>query len=91
MIGATCQPAANAERRAKPTSVRVRSNATTPGARDPAPPTPWAARALVLAAIDRWVATGAATLRVRDDSSLELRFGSDKIWRLGENAITREE
>jgi hypothetical protein len=90
MIGAVGQPVATAERPAKPTSVRVRSNRTTPAGRDPAPLTPQAERAWMLAAIDRWVEAGAATLRRRDDSSLELRFGSGETWRLGENGITRE-
>ena len=90
MIGAVCHPAANADRPAKPTSALVRSNVAKSAAHDPAPRTPQAARALVLAAIDRWVAAGVATLRVRGDSSLELRFGSGEIWRLSENEITRE-
>ena len=79
-----------AERPGRGTDVRVRSNGMKPAARNPALLTPQAARALVLAAIDQWVAAGAATLRARGDSSLELRFGSGEIWRLGENAITRE-
>ena len=89
MIGAAGQPAAKVERPAKPTSARVRSNGTKLAARDLTPPASQAARALVLAAIDRWVAAGVATLRVRGDSSLELRFGSDETWRLGKNGITR--
>jgi hypothetical protein len=90
MIGAAGQPAANAERPRRGTDVHVRANGTKPAARNPALLTPQAARALVLTAIDQWVAAGAATLRARGDSSLELRFGSGEIWRLGENAITRE-
>jgi hypothetical protein len=90
VIGASGQPIANAERPAQRTGARPRSNRPKPAPRDRAGLTPQAARALVLAAIDQWVAAGAATLRARRDSSLELRFGSGEIWRLGENAITRE-
>jgi hypothetical protein len=90
MIGAGSQPVENAERPVKRVGVGVRSNRTKLAARDPASPAPQAARAWVLAAIDRWVEAGAATLRERDDSSLELRLGSGETWRLGETGITRE-
>ena len=90
MIGAGSQSVANAERPVKRMRVRVRSNTTKPAARNPAPLMPQAARALVLAAIDRWVEAGAAILRERGDSGLELRFGSGETWRLDESGITRE-
>ena len=69
---------------------RARSIRARPSIPDGASLAPGAARAMVLKGIDQLVAAGIATLNARGDSSLELRFGADEVWRLDEKWITRE-
>ena len=71
-----------------------RADGSVAGAPRRAKPAPfdaiWAARALMLGAIEPWRAAGLATLRKRSDGSLELRLASGGTWILGENGIMRE-
>jgi hypothetical protein len=53
------------------------------------PVTPDAAKALVLAEIDRLVVSGLAVIVMLEAGTLELRLSTGEVFHLGEEAITR--